>query len=764
MPELRSKIMKKEEDSYLDVDAYKIIEKGFHIDNSQVSESIFSLGNEYCGIRGAFEEGSQGLRSLRGTYFNGIYEYAKQTNSVGYKGVVRRTHFMINSVDWIACRIEAENEVLDLSSSDFSNFRRELDMTSGLLTRTFNWKLKDKTNIKITFRRLLSMTSCHKAFQEIEFTSDRKTKINLILTLNSNVLHFGKDCYWKNGQEKKLGDGIIGLSAYTLTTGQKLVSAMKVDIQNESYKTDFSELRVDESYHIDLSANKTFSLVRYVVNLIDKNGHQNEEIMFDEAQNELGESSKNGIDYYIEENKKFWSDIYDKSDIVIDGDLKEQQGIRFCIFQLTQAYHGYSSDDNIGAKGLTGEAYSGHAFWDSETYCLPYFLLSNISAAKDLLMFRYATLKQAKERALELDCHGACYPIATLNGQEGCDLWQHASLQFQPSTGVAYGVFHYFNLTGDEEFLKKYGLEMLLEISHFLIDRGQWDNDKKYFGYYCVMGPDEFEMMVNNNTYTNYMAQRTFDYTQKIFKKYGTPEILAKCGLNKKFLSEIRNASQHMKILYDCNTDLFEQHEGYYSLPHIDINSIPKEDFPLYSHWSYDHIYRNDMIKQPDVLMFMFLYSSSFTIEQKKANYEFYEPRCIHESSLSPSIHSIFASELGKEKEALCFFSYATRLDLDDYNRNTSEGLHTTSLAAAYMNIVYGFGGLRTDQKIIKINPTLPASWKSYSFSFNYKGSHAKVLVTKKDINILVKGNELKLNIYGKLCHISHSLVLVRKQ
>ena len=225
----------------------------------------------------------------------------------------------------------------------------------------------------------------------------------------------------------------------------------------------------------------------------------------------------------------------------------------------------------------------------------------------------------------------------------------------------------------------------------------------------------------------------------------------------------MHDASGKMLILYDENTKLFEQHDGFFKLPHIDINSIPVTDFPLYSHWSYDRIYRNDLIKQPDVLMFMFLYSSEFSLEQKKANYDFYEPKCLHESSLSPSIHSIFASELGYEDAADKFFGFATRLDLDDYNRNTKEGLHMTSIAAAWMNIVYGFLGLRSDTKTISISPKLPQKWKSYSVNLSIKGVHLKIKVTSDNIAFEMGENtSLDLVIYNKLERIQNGATIKR--
>jgi maltose phosphorylase len=207
----------------------------------------------------------------------------------------------------------------------------------------------------------------------------------------------------------------------------------------------------------------------------------------------------------------------------------------------------------------------------------------------------------------------------------------------------------------------------------------------------------------------------------------------------------------HMYIPYDADTKLFEQHEGYFGLPHIDVDTIPIEDFPLYHHWTYDRIYRNDMIKQPDVLMMMLLYNGSFTWEQLQKNYEYYEPRCIHESSLSPSVHSILAVQLQKHEEAYKFFGFATRMDLDNYNRNTAEGLHTTSIAAAWMNIVYGFGGMRSDGDLLSFSPSIPSAWNGYSYCIHYKNDVIKVEIGKEEAAFhTVNGTEIMILIYGQ--------------
>ncbi|HML99839.1 MAG TPA: glycosyl hydrolase family 65 protein [Bacilli bacterium] len=748
---------------YLEVLPFAICEKGFHADRNSVSESIFALANEYMGVRGTFEEGISNLDSLQGSYFNGIYDYALEPTPIHYKGIVQRTHFMVNAMDWLKITLIVDHERIDLGKKNPHDFVRNLDLKSGLLTRKFTYILDNGKAINLCFSRFLSMSHAHRGYQKISISANQDIDVSLTFHLDSNVLMWKSDCYFTD-RDHFDDNKISGLGVKTLTTEGRVYSVMKVDSAYE-YEFMHTKREVKRLYNFHLKANEQADFTRYVVNNIAKQGEKTFKELKKEAIQELEQSANDGYDSALADNSVFWNRVFDERDIEIFGDEVNQQGIRYTIFQLTQTYHGVDPSDNIGAKGLTGEAYSGHAFWDSETYCLPFYLFNEPEAARNLLLFRYHTLKQAKIRAKDLDCDGACYPIATLNGEEGCNLWQHASTQFQPSTGVAYGIFHYVNVTGDIGFIFDYGLEMLLEITKFLLTRGQWNSNHTHFGFYGVMGPDEFQLMVNHNTYTNYMAKATFDYTLSLLNEFHAQDkvkkLLKRIEISDELITKIKEASSKMLILFDPKTNLYEQHLGFYDLPHIDPNSIPVTDFPLYSHWSYDRIYRNDLIKQPDVLMFMFLYSSRFSLAEKKANYDFYEPKTIHESSLSPSVHSIFASEIGYEQAALDFFGFATRMDLDDYNRNTSEGLHVTSIAASWMNIVYGFAGLRSDGEQLVLNPHLPINWQGYRFHLLYRGKRLVITVSNKEIAIDgLDDSKVKIIIYGQNYEVGKHIVL----
>lgn len=732
--------MAKVADQFLLIHPWKIIEDGFHPERSEVSESLFALANEHQGVRGFFDEGYSG-KSLVGVYLNGIYE-ERFTEGSTYKGISNRLAFMVNTVNWLYTRLELDGEPLDLAYSQFSFFRRELDFRTGELRRVLVWQTKTGKQLKLVFLRLLSMETKELAGQQIRLLPLNFTgPLQVTLGLDFSVPHrmFGVN-FWDCPRNE---DGaLLGVSK---SIGQRVFAGQRVlnDLQQTPVTGEkFTGVQVT----LNLVEGQETVIEKAVILHTDRNSRQ----PLDEAWSHgmaLMDSATRSYAGIHQENQRYWANFWRKSDIVIDGDDETQQGIRFCLFQMQQTYRGVVPGANIGAKGLTGEAYNGNAFWDTETYCLPFYLFSNPQAARSLIDFRYKTLPQAQQRARDLDCQGACYPVATSDGTESCTLWQHASLQFQPTTAVAYAIWHYVKVTGDDSLLRGEGIEMLVQICRCLASRGQWSAQGQ-FGYYAVMGPDEFKMMVNHNAYTNYMAKRTFEFTLQALEGAD----LKKLGVSAAELAEWKRMVERMYIPYDAKTGLYEQNEGFFNLPHIDVDSIPVEDFPLYHHWSYDRIYRTDMIKQPDVLMFMFLYNQSFTLAEKRANYEYYEPRCIHESSLSPSVHSILAAELGRRQEAFDFFRFAARIDLDNYNRNAGEGIHTTSIAAAWMNIVYGFGGMRSDGDELVFRPTIPPHWKGYSFQVVYRGAMIRVEVDQQKALIrLMEGRPVWVKVDGQL-------------
>ena len=760
--------MAKVADKYYSVDPWKIIEEGFDKEYSQVSESIFSLGNEYMGVRGYFEEGYS-ANSLIGSYFNGIYE-SKEVQESSYKGIIKNTEFMVNSVDWLYTRIRIDDEELDLNKSSIEDFRRELDLKTGILNRSFIWNTNSGKKVKLIFERFLSMKEVNIGCQKIIMIPINFSGIvNIISGLDFSNLHEAAGENFWTCSNKEINENSASIMGSTINTMKNVFSICSFNCDYNKQEDIYDEKKVLKNFEIELTKGKEFIFSKIINNITQGIDYDSSSEKFNSNIKEAKERiSLLSYESLKEESIKWWNNIWKDSDISIDGDELNQQGIRFCIFQMHQTYHGAHKGSIIGAKGLTGEAYSGNSFWDTEAYCLPFYIFNNLDAAKQLLEFRYITLEEAKKRAIELDCKGAFYPIATISGKECCSLWQHASLQLQASTAVAYGIWHYENVTGDEEYIFEIGVPILVEISRMLSTRGDWNADRTHYGYYGVMGPDEFQMMVNNNFYTNYMGKVTLQYTLDVLNRLRNKDLnfymkrVKELEISDDEIKEWDNISKNMYIPYGEKNKIIEQHEGYFTLPYVDINKIPVEDFPLYHNWTYDRIYRNSMIKQPDVLMAMFLYNSRFSEEEIRSNYEYYEPRCIHESSLSPSIHSILASQLKKHKEAYDFFGFATRMDLDNYNRNTNEGLHTTSIAAAWMNIIYGFGGMRSDKNILSFNPTIPELWNRYSFRINYKNDVIVVEVNKDNVILFtLNGRKIKVEVYGEIITLSNIKIII---
>lgn len=762
--------MAKVADIYFKVDPWKIVEEGFDPAYSRVSESIFSLGNESMGVRGFFDEGGS-VDSLRGSYNNGVYDMEYVGRS--YCGIVDKTHFMIPSAEWLMTELCLDGERLDLGKVNFRDFRRELDMRCGTLTRSFVWQTASGKEIRVSFLRFLDMVHRERAYQRItlealNFSGD----VQLGSGLSFSVTHEGrKACFWGETRQEISGNQLC-LQSRTIGSAQEVFAGALADLPDSAGVSGDKTIQLRSTLHL-VQCQPQHVDKRAVVLFDGSEGNS----LWEKGLQTLEETKEVTLDQALDAQKAYWDSYWKVSDVQIEAAGEdeeslaavsaEQQGIRFCSFQLAQTYNGGSMRHNIGAKGLTGEAYNGHAFWDTEACCLPFYLFTNPAAAKDLLLYRYNTLPMALERAKMLDCRGACYPIATLNGDEACTLWQHASLQLQPSTAVAYGIWHYVHVTGDTDFLWDYGAEMLLQIARFQESRvGQGGQNEKY-GFYGVMGPDEFHMMVNNNAYTNYMGMRTLSYACDVLaemKDRHSDAYAALCAKTNFCENEIVRWQEIADNMYlpQIESGLIEQHDGYFDLPHTDINAIPISQFPLYNHWSYDRIYRTDMIKQPDVLMFLYLYNSSFPEEVKRVNYDFYEPRTIHESSLSPAIHSILAAELGKMDEAVRFFGFATRLDLDNYNRNTREGLHTTSIAMAWANIVYGFAGLRSDGETLRFAPQLPDRWKKLSFSIAYRRNVIRICMEAGKTSFrLVEGVPVQLQIFDKTYALGHEELIV---
>ena len=746
--------MSKVAQQFLDIDPWQVVETGFHPDRHQVAESIFATGNEFMGVRAYFEEGYSG-EHLLGSYFNGIYEYEDVQPKPWPKGPIHTTHYMVNGIDWLFTRIACGDEDLDLARVRFSGFRRSLDLREGVYRREFTWAVKGGAKIRMLFERFTSMADPHLAYQRLTATADRDT--DLTVEMGLDLGEPGSRRFWTEVKAAHLPDG-AAIQGRLPRSGQRALAAMRL---SASTLLDCEEVRrecyVGQRFQLVLPKGVAVTVDRQVVCRTERDTAVKDAAVWKAAMTELKDRRVLSYAAALVPHVAYWTRTWKDLDVTIDGDPANQQGVRFCIFQLHQTYHGVDPSLNVAAKGLTGQAYGGHTWWDTETYCLPFYLFNNPQAARNLLGYRYRTLANAIRRSASDDAVGARYPMSSIDGYEACGWWAHGDLEIHVSVAVAYGIWHYVHVTGERQYLIDEGLEMLLQISRFYASRGGWGQRTGEFGLYGVMGPDEFHMMVDNNCYTNVMVKKAFGWTLDAMKdvkrldakRYAA--ILKRVGLKPSEPKEWARMAAKMRVPQDRTSGVFEQHDGYFNYPHTDCAKIPPTEFPLYKYWSYFRIFRTDMIKQPDVLLLHFFFGGEYSLANKKANYDFYEPRCSHESSLSPGVHSILAAELGYHSKAFAYWGHAARLDLDDWNRNSNEGLHTTSMAAAWLNVVYGFGGMRSDGDRLSFAPSVPKAWKSFSFRVTYRGSVLQVAVGRKDATFtVVSGASVPITAFGK--------------
>jgi len=498
---------------YLDVDPWVIRQRGLHPNRARVSEAIFALGNEYMGVRGYFDEGYGG-DSLVGSFFNGVYEHIPGPEPM-FRGIVTDQTFLANSVDWLHTRISLGRETLDLATSKISGFVRTLDMRTGLMTREFVWNAGGK-KLHVTFQRFVSMADPHAAGQRItleplNFSGSVKLRVGMDF---SNEHEEGdRGTLWRLISSGRKGEVVAGMgklpgSGFRVFTSYRLECSQPIEPKPAD-----DDGVVGDELTLKLRQGRPTTLDRLFCHYKEKSNRKTDAAVWQRGMDLAAKRAKLAYDEAAEKSVAYWLDVWGSLDVTIEGDPANQQGIRFCIFNMHQTYHGVDPANNVTAKGLTGENYWGVAWWDTETYCLPFYLFNNPRAAKNLLAYRYRTLGGAIRRARQLDFRGARYPMCTIDGDEVCGVWQHGDLEIHVSAAVAYGIRQYDRLIGDKEFLYSKGVEMLLQISRYYASRGEWSPLTREFGFWRVMGADEFHMMAHNNCYKNVMAAKAMQYT-----------------------------------------------------------------------------------------------------------------------------------------------------------------------------------------------------------------------------------------------------------
>ncbi len=763
---------------YIKPDNWSIIEEGFDQDRVKSSESLFSIGNGAMGQRANFEENYTG-KSFQGSYIAGIY-YPDKTKVGWWKnGYPEYFAKVLNAPNWIGIAISINGEDFDLNTcAEVKNFRRELNMKEGVYNRSFEATLQNGTEVSVNVHRFLSLELDEAGFINYEITplnSDAKIiyKPYIDAGVHNEDANW-EEKFWEPLEVTHTKDQAF-ITARTFKTHFNVTTFMHNEILLNGADCHLSPTSVEENkekvqfcYEVSVAKGE-ISTIRKIGGYTVSLNHEN---TFAAAQNVIRQAEEKGYKIILEEQIQAWAKIWEMSDITIDGDVKAQQGIRFNIFQLNQTYLGKDSRLNIGPKGFTGEKYGGSTYWDTEAYCIPFYMATkDQQVARNLLTYRYNQLDKAIENAAKLGFNNgaALYPMVTMNGEECHNEWEITFEEIHRNGAIAFAIFNYHRFTGDYSYIPEKGLEVLIAIARFWHQRATYSTHKNQYMILGVTGPNEYENNVNNNFYTNYLAKWCINYAaaqiEKVKSDYPTDyaRIMSEVHLDDNEISKWKTVADKMYFPYDETEQVYLQQDGFMDKELVKVSDLDQSQRPINQKWSWDRILRSPYIKQADVLQGFYFFEDDFSTEELERHFDFYEPYTVHESSLSPCVHSIQAAALNKMDMAYTFYLRTSRLDLDDYNKEVEEGCHITSMAGTWMSIVEGFGGMRVKDDMLHFTPRIPKQWKAYSFKINFRNQILKVSVQPNETTFSIEsGNEISVFVNGRLILVTpNNLVTV---
>ncbi|MDL2141308.1 MULTISPECIES: glycoside hydrolase family 65 protein [Flavobacterium] len=743
---------------YIKPDNWSIIEEGFDAERVKSSESLFSIGNGAMGQRANFEETYSG-ETFQGSYIAGIY-YPDKTKVGWWKnGYPKYFAKVLNAPNWIGIDIQINEENLDLHHcTAVKNFRRELNMKEGWYNRSFEATLKNGTEIAVNIRRFLSLDLDETGIIKYEITPlNKDAKIVYKPYIDAGVTNEDANWdekFWEPLEVKKAANEAF-VTAQTFKTHFKVTTFMHNTIFANGENVNISPSTIDSTadkiqftYGTIIAKGQTSSIQKiggYTVSL-------NHENTLTAAEKCIKTAVALGYDTLLQNQINAWSKIWEMSDITIDGDVKAQQGIRFNIFQLNQTYLGKDSRLNIGPKGFTGEKYGGSTYWDTEAYCIPFYMATkDQQVARNLLTYRFNQLDKAIENAkdnLGFKNGAALYPMVTMNGEECHNEWEITHEEIHRNGAIAFAIYNYHRFTGDYSYIPEKGLEVLIGIARFWHQRASFSKAKNQYVILGVTGPNEYENNINNNFYTNYTAKWCIDYAEEQINKVAAEypadhqRIMEKVALSPAEILEWKKVADNMYFPTSEELGIYLQQDGFLDKELIPVKDLDRSQRPINQKWSWDRVLRSPYIKQADVLQCFYFFEDHFSKEELKRNFEFYESFTVHESSLSPCVHSIQAAVLDKMDMAYTFYLRTSRLDLDDYNKEVEEGCHITSMAGTWMSIVEGFGGMRVKNDQLHFSPKIPKEWNGYSFKINFRNQILKVAVNHNETTFTVDGDQ----------------------
>jgi alpha,alpha-trehalose phosphorylase len=757
------------------VDEWKVIESRFTLEYLEQSETLFALANGYVGIRGAFEEGRPIYQS--GTYINGFHDTMPITYGEAAYGFAETGQTMLNVADAKLLRLFVDDEPFVLDHAHLLAYERTLDMRAGTLERSLLWETPAGKRVRIRSTRLVSFEHRHLAAIDYEVTVENAAAP---LVLISEVEVPGppeedpravraaaaadpepldprraRDLDRRSLLPKvQRGSGSrLVLGHRTQSSGMTVACGVDHEVEtalDHTSTTVYDEDSGQVIYTISAEPGRSFRVTKFIAY------HSSHTVsatrLADRVERILDRSRSAGWVPLRESQERFVADFWRRSDVRIRGDLRVQQSLRWNLFQLLQA-SARVEGAGIGARGLTGRTYDGHYFWDTEIYVLPFLVYTAPRIARNLLRFRHGMLDAARRRAREVGERGALFPWRTINGEEASAYYAAGTAQYHIDADIAYALRKYVEMSGDGDFLADEGAEILVETARLWLSLGFFSDHKD--GRFCingVTGPDEYNTVVNNNLFTNVMARQNLRYSAEVVRRLRAeqPEryaaLVDRTGYTEHEEEDWLRAADGMYIPYDTERGIHLQDDSFLDKQRWDLESTPADDFPLLLHYHPLVIYRHRVIKQADVVMALFLLSHEFTCEEKRADFDYYDPLTTGDSSLSVCIQSIVASEIGYHEEAYHYFRYAVLVDLADLGGNVRDGVHVAAIGGTWMAITYGFAGMRDQDGVISFDPRLPLQWEGMSFPLTVRGAQIEVEIERDEATYRLRsGDELAI-------------------
>lgn len=748
-------------------DPWRIVEADFDPARVEAAESLFALGNGVMGGRANFEERYSGP-SLQGNYIGGVY-YPDKTRVGWWKnGYPEYFAKVLNAAFWIGVDVGIDGEPLDLATvAEVKSFYRETDMRRSVLTRRMTVTMRNGAEVAVEATRFLSLTRRELGVVRYAVTPlNRAAAITFSPHIDADVRNADAN-YDEKFWEPVLTDGDVTQSR-TRKSGFEAAWAQAVELEGAEFRCETQPEKVRHTAAVRCEAGRTATLYKYA-GICSSLNHAPADLAA-AARAVAADGLRTGFDALLKEQEEAWAARWHGCDIVIGGDPAAQQGIRFCIFMLLQTYTGVDTRLNIGPKGFTGEKYGGVTYWDTEAYCLPFYMATAGQAvARELLVYRYNQLDKAIENAAKLGFRdgAALYPMVTINGEECHNEWEITFEEIHRNGAIAYAIHNYIRYTGDEGYLADCGLEVLVGIARFWAQRITWSEARRKYVLLGVTGPNEYENNVNNNWYTSYIACWSMRYAARAARwvRENRPADYARICAKRAFDEAAETAVWHriadnMYLGEDRELGIFLQQDGYLDKEQTLVADLDPAERPINQKWSWDRILRSCFIKQADVLQGLYFFGEEFDLDTLRRNFYFYEPRTVHESSLSPCVHAVLAARLGDLEKAVEMYLRTARLDLDDYNREVAEGCHVTSMAGSWLSVVEGFGGMCVRDGVLSFDPRLPETWESLSFKVNFRGRVLTVKVMRTAVEVSNEGDPVEIALCGRRVLVEEKVIM----